>query len=1208
MGRVGKFIIGGILIGASFVVGGPGASQLVAGLANLLLAGGVSLASAAIFGRTGTGLKQDGILNNYPSSNAPLPVIYGKTLVGIRPVDIRTAGTNNNELWIVGALCHGSSDGNGIAGIDEIYFDNKLAVDAAGVVQDPWVGLVTVYKYTGTFTQNVSSNNGSGGTLNATFPTAWPVTSAGLGIATLVLHLTFNKEKFAGGIPNVTTKVRGCKVLDTRVGGAFVYSTNPALCINDYLTSNLYGLGATTAEIDSASINAMANYYDELVSIDVGTQKRFEINGWLDVGQPVPENVRQMLTSCRGNLIYEGGKFRLFTRAAKTAETFVLNESNIHGDWSFRVPGIKECGNSIIGTWLNPDQDRYQADEVQYPRPDAVNSYLINDNNYLVEHRAEMPMTISKYTAEQILNVALKETRAGMSATVTCSEAALQLHIGDVVNVTHSTPGWVNKPFWVMAMLLMPTGLVRITLLEYDSNAYSLDAQTTLPAFPATSLPDPRFCQPPSELDLSADDAQAVTDRDGSDLVYLLASWTASPDPYLDCYEVQYKVTSGPDTDWQPTNDALEKDVFAKVGPLAEGVSYSVRVRAVNTLGVKSEWLTDDVVPNLAKFRTGSVWVDDMSSETPGRRWKQMDPNATGTLQDVVDPDASVGGRVGRFIGSGWWEFQDNIPFDPSIDYVMRVRVRQKKSPTTGSKRFSIGVAGIAQVPGQSEKFSYVNTFGANQFDNQHFVVAKNMTLDPSRSWTDYYGYIQGIAGGTFTLTSSMITATGLGSFDATKCCDGDVDAVAFNTDSAAAGAILHFNLGTAQIVTEARLHTTAAGSTATWDLEYSDDDVTWFKAAADVVFSLAGWESGSTRLYAALSTPGQPPPTDPPPPPDDPGDTPPTSSNLRTMFGVGNTDSSLWGLFTPAPDSQLQDTNGANWVKVGGYIDVARAANACLGCKFSSEAQVKTAAGDYSLQQHKDAWTQWLSEVRSVTGGEAKFRAAVRDGVIRYFEFLDDYAGSNPGVNFNKAVTFEELEGICAWIKADWNWIPLVGRGSNTYNRQAAAAAGAGTRVNGVRQYQYMDAGAAQWVHYRDGDPVSYVATQVRLGQECGLGVRGGANVLRGGNGPTRTAVPLGWDVRENCTGPTHWTMSPAELRAIIDAMMDNPHVACFVGWNYQGGPSCTSQVGVGATAGLYINRSDIAAVFHYGWNTKVDAAGRLDPSLNIRGDLGVA
>jgi hypothetical protein len=180
-----------------------------------------------------------------------------------------------------------------------------------------------------------------------------------------------------------------------------------------------------------------------------------------------------------------------------------------------------------------------------------------------------------------------------------------------------------------------------------------------------------------------------------------LASWDASPDPYLDYYEVQYKVAANEDDVWQPTNNALEKDIQATVGPLSEGTEYSVSVRAVNTVGVASDWVSDNVTPNIAKFRNGSVWVDDFSSETPGRRWLQKDPNATGSFRDVVDPDASVGGRVGRFVGSGWWEFQDNIPFDPyHPDYVMRVRVRQLKAPTSGSKRFSIGVAGIAQVPG----------------------------------------------------------------------------------------------------------------------------------------------------------------------------------------------------------------------------------------------------------------------------------------------------------------------------------------------------------------------------------------------------------------------------------------------------------------------------------------------------------------------------
>src|SRR4051812_47251883 len=197
MGRIGRFVIGGILIGASFLI--PGSGAFISGLSSILLAGGVSLVQAAIFTPSGIHQRQDAILSNYPSTMAPLPVVYGQTLLGIRPVDIRVdeSSDNNRNLWIVGALCHGSGDGSGIESIDEIYFDGKLAVDFAGVVQSPWASHISYWKYLGTYTQNVAT--GGSPTLNSVFPTAWPTTSQGRGVACIVMRLTYDKEVFASG-------------------------------------------------------------------------------------------------------------------------------------------------------------------------------------------------------------------------------------------------------------------------------------------------------------------------------------------------------------------------------------------------------------------------------------------------------------------------------------------------------------------------------------------------------------------------------------------------------------------------------------------------------------------------------------------------------------------------------------------------------------------------------------------------------------------------------------------------------------------------------------------------------------------------------------------------------------------------------------------------------------------------------------------------
>lgn len=45
------------------------------------------------------------------------------------------------------------------------------------------------------------------------------------------------------------------------------YSTNPAVCIRDYLTNPIYGFGCEESEMDDTAIEIEANHYDELVDV-----------------------------------------------------------------------------------------------------------------------------------------------------------------------------------------------------------------------------------------------------------------------------------------------------------------------------------------------------------------------------------------------------------------------------------------------------------------------------------------------------------------------------------------------------------------------------------------------------------------------------------------------------------------------------------------------------------------------------------------------------------------------------------------------------------------------------------------------------------------------------------------------------------------------------------------------------------------------------
>jgi hypothetical protein len=893
--KIGSLLLGVALIGASFIPGLP----VIAGISikALFLTSGIGLGLGAL---RGASQRQGFALQPVIDTQAPLPVVYGRTKLAMRYADRRTYGENNEHLWIVGALCHGSEDGTGIEAIDEIYFDDRLAIAADGTIQAPFTERLTFTKYLGTDAQTVDP------TLNATDATAWPSTSKGKGIAYVVLHLMYDPEVYPTGEPVITAIVRGQKVNDIRngqtisamtnatpvavttasphayatgdrvtlylatpttpqgfsnpqlglytitvtgastytldgttaPGGAYtasstkcveaLYSTNPACCITDYLTSQRYGGKFDMAEIDQPSFTAMANYYDSIVTKNdtlATTGKLFECNGWLDVSQTVKDNLAQLASSARALVIPEGGQFRLVTRRVVSPTAFTLSEANIIGDWSYDMPGIGVAPNSIQGVYVEPGtaEEKYPFQPVTriWPRPGASNGYLTADNDYEVIHETSLPFTTDPYTAEQIILVLLKEARSGETVQVTCTEAALQLQVGDLVPLTHPTPGWVAQNFWVMATLLDPDTLqVRLSLLKYDADAYDLDALDTVPSPPTTSLPNPFAVLSPTDLELTAGTPEARPDRDGSWKVYIRATWTATTHPYLHFYEVQYR-RSGTGV-YLPAPDTNRTDTEAEI-PASEGTSWDVRVRAVNTLGVASDWIEESITPLLDVAWNGSFMLDDFSSRTPGRRWVQK--GGVGTFVDVHDPDAGSGGSVARATGPVWYEYADSIPFDPKQLYTVMFRCRQLRDPGAGSKEFSIGVAGVAQTPGQPDVFTYVNVAGQNEFDNQHFVCVNRGNVETSRDFVDYYGFIQGYAGGKFTLTSDMLSHSGLGSFSPTACVDGDTNPtqVAFTTASAVAGAYLLFDLGEAKSITECRFHMSDEGSTAEWALQFAD-------------------------------------------------------------------------------------------------------------------------------------------------------------------------------------------------------------------------------------------------------------------------------------------------------------------------------------------------------------------------------------------------
>lgn len=543
---------------------------------------------------------------NVMSNEASLPVIYGTAKVGLALADVQQDPAQVKTLAVVGALCLGSEGGAGIDSVTAVYFDDVLAISAPIVgnasqntgMQAPWSnsGTGVVYGtdlwcmyglHLGTDAQTHDTE------LDSRF-TNWSTTDDGRAVAYLALMMYSNDAVWTTGRPNVTALVKGQKVYDTR-DASTAWSDNPALCIRDFMVSVKYGMGIPTAQINAASISAAANYCDVLVAIPgPATQKRYRCNGIVNPADGPQANLARLLSSCRGEIVRIGSEYHLKIRQVTTAETFELTTQNIVGDFEFFRGGTQEAPNRITATFVDPAQN-YQANDVSWPTAGAANAYLTEDNGFDSAQAIELPYTDDLYRAQQIAQVLLMEGRADIGVALTATREALKLAYGDVVKVTHPTPGWTQKEFFVLAIGIMPDGLVRLVLREYESTAYTLAALATKDAAPNTNLPSATTCVAPTGLTLTSSGATSQVLQDGTRVPRILVAWTASADAFLAGYEIRLKRTADADSTYQIVFTPSASDVQAYLASVANGTGYTVGIRAVNAIGVKSSWVTGTV-------------------------------------------------------------------------------------------------------------------------------------------------------------------------------------------------------------------------------------------------------------------------------------------------------------------------------------------------------------------------------------------------------------------------------------------------------------------------------------------------------------------------------------------------------------------------------------------------------------------------------------
>lgn len=508
-------------------------------------------------------------------------VIYGQVRTGGAITFLHTTD-GNSKLHMVITLA-----GHEVEEIGDIYFDDEVVpLDGSGNATGKYAGYVRVQKKLGTDAQTAFAD------LITEASDKWTADHRQRGKACIYVRLTHNSDLFASGIPNITAVVKGKKVYDPRTSTT-AWSANAALCLADYLTDPIRGLGVDYASrIDETDLIAAANVCDENVSLAAGgTEDRYTCNGTFETSERPRDIIASMVGAMAGRASFIGGRWSIFA-GAYTAPSITLTEADLRGP--IRVSSRlsrRDLTNGVKGTFVSPD-NKWQASD--FP-PVTSATYVSDDGGERLWRDIDLPFTTSAATAQRIARIELRKARQQISVQLAAKLTAYRLVPGDVVAITNTRMGWSAKPFEVTGLRFSVDGDgalgVDLDLRETASTIYDWTAGTDeeeVDPAPDTDLPNPFSVSAPSSLVLASGDAEILQLAEGSVISRIKATWTAPSDARIANYELAWKKST--ETDYDSVLSSASVTV-GYIAPVEDATAYDVRVRSISGLGVVSGWV-----------------------------------------------------------------------------------------------------------------------------------------------------------------------------------------------------------------------------------------------------------------------------------------------------------------------------------------------------------------------------------------------------------------------------------------------------------------------------------------------------------------------------------------------------------------------------------------------------------------------------------------
>jgi len=554
-----------------------------------------------------------GVLLNKDSAIANIPVVYGERQVGGIRVFVSTNGTDNKYLYVAFVMAEG-----------QINAFNKLVIDDNTIPLDSYAHGVVASANAGDYSGKIKCQffDGRDGQVSSSLlqeAPGWTSEHKLSGIAYLALRFEWtgfntsdnpNNNPFGGGVPVINALLQGKKILDaTSVASDYstayasdstVFSNNPVSCLLDYMRNSRYGKGLSNDKFDFATWNTAADLCAQTVTYTNGTTSpAFTCNAVMSTANSLMVNCKILLAGFRGIMPYQGGKYKMkiehggddtdiTATPANPTTAFTVTNDHILGGVQVEGESKQHKCNRCVVTYVDPEAD-FQPNDVSFPDEGSTQdlAFMAQDNQVRLEKRVTLPTLTSRAIAEQYAQVFVKRSRAQKYVSLSTSLATANTSVGDLVRVQNSFIG-LDGIFRIMDMRIDSTGSIEISTVEHQASTYAIAATGNDYVRPAINLPNPLTVSAPTNLQVVSNSTHNLTDSQGNTTRRLYVSWTASTDPFVNDYVVQYKKSSSADY----VTYTQTSETYTYISPVALGDSYNVQVLARNELNRRSAFAT----------------------------------------------------------------------------------------------------------------------------------------------------------------------------------------------------------------------------------------------------------------------------------------------------------------------------------------------------------------------------------------------------------------------------------------------------------------------------------------------------------------------------------------------------------------------------------------------------------------------------------------